>query len=215
MAFSQRGGLLIADSHLAYFDENLHGRHVPAMDEFFSLSRDARPLNLAELGRKPEVAAEFGLTLGERGVEELGPSSRDTVILKKQGQGNGGCTLFLNLDLANYKRSDPRSGRLRDLLGKWFKENGVGSQPTIEVEGGAAAPRVLAYHFQGGGGERLVAMCLEDVKAPPVQVHVRFPAAIEVDELVSGRTLAAAAEHTIELRPESAVVIKFRPGEAP
>lgn len=206
-SFVERGGLLIADSHLAMFDEQLRGRAVPALDEFFSVSRDARPKTFNELSQHSDVAAEFGLSLGERGVEELGPSSRQCAILRKLT--GTGCTLYLNLDLASYKTANPRSGRLRDLLKIWFKERGIVSQPAIDVEGGTSAPRVTAYHYLQAASARIVMVVADEDRAEPIRVRVRFADTTPIQELVSQTEPPAAQQYTFDLAADSALVIKY------
>jgi len=213
--FVRAGGRLIADAHVALFDERLRGRDSLALTRLFAVTRAAG----ATLDR---LAEGFGPRRGAGDPGEadgLRPdaATRSTSLGTERALG-GGLTLHANLRFAGSKGRAPSFGRsIAPRLAEWLAARDVirpGPRLPCDV-----ADRLRLHRWETGDGARtgaeraeLLAVVAIAPARGPVATTIDFAAPVEI-EWIEPRRQERAVEVSrvaIEVDEQHPVVLRWR-----
>lgn len=197
-AYVQRGGVVVADGMLGYYDEHLRRRARPAFDGMCGLAPRQVPTRAQILVRGGEPIAEgrlvSGVAASERGVE--------AVVCERAADGPGvqceqrvgrGTAMYLNVAVCEYDavRLDPtRVAVARDLRRRVQRVLDVaGVVPPVAVRGRGLPTCIERMVLRGASGRQFVAVRVNALSHPTilqtlakqeVRVEVQFAAPIHV-----------------------------------
>lgn len=206
-AFVERGGVLLADHSLGFYDERLRLRETPVLDEFFGLQgRRLQPRDQLVLQGRGQPAGRLrnGVAAAERGLgAEIAEQRAGFAVQLEQERGKGRC-YYLNLALCEYASLRLDGKRLRAALELRKRVRHVlreaGLNPPVELRAQQMPTCLERMRLIGRGDANLLAIRVNALAQPellealaerhgnkPVELHLRFPKPVKLHDLLRGR----------------------------
>lgn len=217
-SYVERGGHLIADGMVAYYDAHLQRRERPALDAVFGLEARQVPRRDALLVRQgvplPDARLASGAAAVERGLRAgLAESVADGLLVQVEHRFGRGTAHYLNIALCEYGavRLDPKrvlaARDLRRRVAAAFEVAGL--RAPVEVRGAGLPTCIARTLLSAATGRRYLfvrlqandnpAVLEELIKRGPVQVQLDFVEPVRIAH--RGKWQGPAQSFEFELDP--------------
>ena len=225
--YVEGGGVLAADHSPALFDEQLHLRTEPALDELFAVS--GRTGTLGDLRvRQGKPTDDVRLITGAAAAEpRLSSELHDSVSgfrVQMEGERGNGKTFYLNLAVCEYGavRLDPERlataldlrRRVRVVL------NQAGVVPPVSLRAEGIPTCLERMELIGVDGRNLLAVRVNALAAPgvlaeladkgPFEIDLMFPDEVTLVDIASGAVYERSSQHSLSLDPYAGLFLEVR-----